>query len=384
MRVAINTLVTRGKKIGVGEYLRNLIAHLEHIDRENDYYIFTAKDTRHLFPLHAENFHEVPVNVPQNIRIFSTAATIVWLHTSFLARCRTLDVDVIHIPNTQLMLWRNPATVVTLFDLAEWRMRHHHVIRASYRKLANYMQARLSRSIVTLSHFSRNDICRFLKVPADKVTVTPAAAADLFHRPIDAAEAKALVRKTYGADGEYILSVASHMKHKNIEGILRALGHIKRRRTPSWKLVLVGKADNARRGVRKAVTDLALEKDVIFTGYVPDEHLPYLYAAAKMLVFPSLWEGFGIPVIEAMACGCPVICSNVASLPEVAGDATLFVDPHNIAEIARAITKIEDDSELEKRLRKAGPIQARKFSYRRMAEKTLDVYKRTYVSWRKL
>ncbi len=382
MQIAINTLATPSKKIGAGEYLNNLITQLQMIDQENMYYIFTARETRHLFPLENQNFKEICVNIPQGIRGVSPVARTLWLHTGFLKSCRYLDTDIIHVPNTQLILWKRPATVVSIFDLGEWHMRRSHLIRTAYRKIANYAQARLSHSIITISESSRDDICRFLKVPDEKVTITYPGVSDRFLKKIQQSEARTMIRDTYGIREAFILSVASQIKQKNITGILEAIARIRHWQNFTRKLVLVGKPGNVSSEIQRAVSRLNLEKDVVFTGYVPDEHLPYFYAAAKMFVFPSLWEGFGIPVVEAMACGCPVICSDVASLPEVAGNAAVLVNPVNISEIAGAILEIEQNPEIENRLKIAGPVQARKFSYRLMAEKTLEVYEKTYTAYK--
>jgi len=383
MKIAINTLVTPAQKVGVGEYLHNLIRELQTLDMENEYFIFTIKETEHFFSVKAKNFRKIRVNLSRNGKLPSPLIRIFWLHTGFLSQCRRLGIDLIHIPNTQLILWKRPATVVTLHDLREWRMDHSNVVRTLYRRFANLMQARLSASVLTVSESSKHDICRFLGVSEEKVKVTYEAASDRFHSPPKPEEAKALIRNEYGIEGEYILSVASLMKHKNIERLLKAVGYAKRHADFSLKLVLIGKSGDARSRIHKTVSELGLRDDTIFTGYAPDEHLPYFYTAAKMFVFPSLWEGFGLPILEAMACGCPVVCSDIASLSEVAGDAALLVNPYQISGIVDAMLRITKYPETEKRMKHDGLAQAAKFNWRKTAEQTLEVYKKIPSIFRK-
>jgi glycosyltransferase involved in cell wall biosynthesis len=367
-------LVTPAQKVGVGEYLHNLIRELQILDRENKYFIFTVKETEHFFSVKTKNFREIRVNFSHNGKLPSSMARTVWLHTGFLTQCRRLGIDLIHIPNTQLILWKRPSTIVSIMDLREWRMGHSNIIRTLYRRFANLTQARLSVSVLTISESSKRDIHRFLGVSEEKVNITYLAASDRFYNSPKPEEAKALILNKYGIQGEYILSVASFMKHKNIERLLKAVDYVKQCTDFSLKLVLVGKSGDRHSGIHKTVSKLGLKDDIIFTGYVPDEHLPHFFTAAKMFVFPSLWEGFGLPVLEAMACGCPVICSNIASLPEVAGDAALLVNPYQIAEIADAIIKITKEPETEQRMKHDGPAQAAKFNWCRTAKQTLEIY----------
>lgn len=377
MKIAVNTLVTPAKKIGAGEYLRNLLIHLQEIDRVNKYFIFTSYDTYYLFPLKNPNFIEIRVHVKQNIKGLSPILRTIWLHTGFLYKCRRLKVDLIHVPNTQLILWYHPGTISSLLDLREWRYQRSRFIRTVYRKTANLSQAHLSRAVITISKSSKDDIVRFLKISKEKITITYPGIGEHFLKKIDPKTASFVCNK-YGIEKPYILSVASQIKHKNIAGILNALADIKQQGKLMRKLVLVGKSGRASSDINQIVSALGLEKDVLFTGYVPDEHLPDLYAMAKMFVFPSFWEGFGIPVLEAMSCGCPVICSNVSSLPEVVGEAALMVEPSDTNALVKAILSLENNPELENKLRKAGPERAVQFSYQFMAQQTLEVYHKVY------
>ena len=362
MKIAINTLVTPPEKIGVGNYLCNLIDRLQAIDPVNTYYIFTAPETRHLFPLRVGNFEEICVSLPTRGGVVAALKAFLWLHTSFLSRCRSLEVDIIHIPNTELMLWTNPATVVTICDLAEWHTPKYSPLRTAYRKLANISQARHAQRVLTISESTKTDLMTILRVPKEKIDMAYLAPNPIFHSGYDREESRNLVNERFGFRGEYILSVASHERHKNVEGLLKALSIIKARRDLPWKIILTGKADSARTSIQKTIRTEHLTDDVVLSGYVPDELLPRLYSGTKAFVFPSFWEGFGLPVLEAMACGCPVICANTSALLEVAGDAAMLVNPHDPAENRRRPSRVERDRELEERLRKNGPIRARVFN----------------------
>ena len=356
MKIAISTLVTPSLKIGVGEYLRNLILHLQQLDQVNEYYIFTSKDTRSLFPLTNKNFFEIPSPIPQNAGIRSTVLTLLWIHTFFLSACRRLGIDMIHIPNTQLNCWLQTPLIATIHDLGEWHVRNRFGrFRTRYRKIANIVQAKYAKKIITISESSKKDICRYLGTDSRKVVVIYEGAAEAFREKIGKDEALQFVRKNYAIDGGYLLYVGSVKKHKNITGIIKAMALLKRQQGISCRLLVVGKKDNAYEELKKTISDLKLTKEVFFSGYVRDEELPYLYRAAKMLVYPSLWEGFGIPVVEAMSCACPVVCSHIASLPEVAGNAAVYVDPHNISAISNAILSIFENPELEGSFKKSRP-----------------------------
>jgi glycosyltransferase involved in cell wall biosynthesis len=375
MKIAINTLVTSQEKIGVGNYLSDLIDRLQSIDHVNTYYIFTAPETRHLFPIRMSNFEEICVSVPTRGGIIALLKTLFWLHTSFLSRCRSLDTDVIHIPNTELMLWKRPTTVVTICDLAEWHTLKYSPLRTAFRKQANASQARRAQRILTISERTKEDLMTILGVPEEKIDVAYLAPSPLFHEGYGREESRNLVNERFGFFGEYILSVASHERHKNVEGLLMAASIIKARRDLPWKIILTGKADTARTSIQKTIRAEHLTEDVVLSGYVPDELLPRLYSGAKTFVFPSFWEGFGLPILEAMACGCPVICANTSALPEVAGEAAILVNPHDPTEIADSLLAIECDRGLEERLRKNGPARAHAFNGWDTATATLRSYR---------
>jgi glycosyltransferase involved in cell wall biosynthesis len=230
---------------------------------------------------------------------------------------------------------------------------------------------RRADAIITISESSRRDIVRFFRVPEEKVTVTYLAA-DGRYRPEPAGvpgnEVAQLPRP-------YILSVGTLEPRKNLDGLLRAFSRA-RHAGISHKLVITGARGWGTTRLAELVRNLKLEDSVIFTGFVESCDLPHLYAGADFFVYPSLYEGFGLPPLEAMACGVPVITSNVSSLPEVVGDAALLVDPRSDGDLADAIVRLAGDAMLRNGLRSQGLARAGLFSWERTAKESMAVYRR--------
>jgi glycosyltransferase involved in cell wall biosynthesis len=205
------------------------------------------------------------------------------------------------------------------------------------------------------------------------VVVVPLAAGRQF-RPVEAAEAGPVLEK-YGVERPYILYVGALESRKNLPRLLEAYARL-RKWSARWKLVIVGARKWKFTPIFEAVQRLGLEPHVHFTDYVADEDLPALYRGAELFAFPSLYEGFGLPVLEAMACGTPVVTSNRSSLPEVAGDAALLVDPLDVEAIAGAMQRVLADEALAAGLREIGLARAAQFTWERTARETVAVYKK--------
>jgi glycosyltransferase involved in cell wall biosynthesis len=228
--------------------------------------------------------------------------------------------------------------------------------------------------IITVSQNSKQDICKFLHIGDQKVIVIPAASTKHF-RYLPQEEVSMLLAR-YGVIRPYILYVGSVEPRKNLLRMLDAY-QLLLRWSDRWKFMIVG-ARNYWKSypVAQKVEQLGLQDQVIFTGYIPDEDLPALYNGAELFCFPSLYEGFGLPVLEAMACGVPVVTSNCSSLPEVAGDAAILVDPYNVDEIADAMKRVLSDRELAQELRHLGLERAKQFSWEKTARETIAVYEK--------
>lgn len=229
--------------------------------------------------------------------------------------------------------------------------------------------------ILTDSESSKRDIVEFYRVDPDRITVTYLGSSDGF-KPIDAAIAKEALQGRYGISSDFLLYVGNLEPRKNLARLLQAFSSLKRQGKIDHQLVIVGQPAWLSSDTFEIVKRDGLTSEVVFTGYVPAEDLPFLYNAASIMVYPSLFEGFGLPVVEAMACGTPVITSFGSSLEEIAGGAALLVDPYSTSAIASALEKLASDRSLQLSLREAGLERSATFSFRRMAEQTCEVYHR--------
>jgi glycosyltransferase involved in cell wall biosynthesis len=240
--------------------------------------------------------------------------------------------------------------------------------------------ARRAAHIITVSEFSRRDLVETYRIAPEHITVTPEAAPRSF-QPADIAEIER-VRALYKIEGDYILAVGSIQPRKNLARLLAAYSDLLRARTHAKlpRLVLVGKRAWLYEETLRSVGELGLEESVTFTGYVPERDLPPLYSGALCFVYPSYFEGFGLPPLEAMKCGAPVITGNRTSLPEVVGTAGLMVDPFDKDALAEAMRRVIDDPQLRQTLRERGLIQARSFDWRETARLTLQAYERAVES----
>ena len=290
---------------------------------------------------------------------------------------RRQGLDVVHDPTgvTPFLLGTGGArAVVTVHDVFPWSCPGTSTWLECliYRRWLPRLLPRVN-AVITGSQVSRAGILRFLKVAPEKVALVSPGIAPAF-RPAGPALVEEL-RRQYGLPEHYILFVGSLGKRKNLAALLHAYAHVRSagRKEP---LVVAGPARTSYPSLRQALRELDLESDVILTGYVPDSDLPALYSGAELFVFPSLYEGFGLPPLEAMACGTPVVCSNAASLPEAAGDAALMVDPHDVAGLAGAMLSVLSGGDLRQDLRERGLARAARFTWERTARQTLAVYEK--------
>ncbi len=229
-------------------------------------------------------------------------------------------------------------------------------------------------SVLTISEQSKMDIEKYLKVPGEKITVTKLAAGPRYHQ-LDPAEIEVMLKRLR-LEQPYILYIGSIEPRKNLLRLLEAYQKLCEW-SGRWRLVIVGARSYWKSSpVAEKVEKLGLKDKVIFTGYVRDEDLPALYNGADLFCFPSLYEGFGLPVLEAMACGVPVVTSNTSSLPEVAGEAAILVDPYNVTDMAAAMRRILEDRELAGELREKGLARAAQFSWEKTARETIAVYEK--------
>lgn len=290
-------------------------------------------------------------------------------------RARQLNLDVVHDPTgvTPFLFGAGGTRiVVTVHDVFAWSSPGMSTMLDAviYRY---WLPCILRRAdiVITDSQASRRDIVQFLGVANSRIRVIPLGLSKNYKpvAPTDVMSARA----RFGLPQNYILFVGSIEKRKNVHGLLQAFAQVKKRNC-GHALVIVGARRLSDSAILEALSSLRIEKDVILTGYVPEEDLPALYAGADLFVFPSFYEGFGLPPLEAMACGTPVVTSNVSSLPEVVGDAALTVDPKDIESLAESMYRILADPGLALDLKEKGLRRAARFTWERVARETLNVY----------
>src|SRR6185436_16304439 len=367
LRIAIDAHSV-GTGLGGNEsYATNLIEALAEIDQTNCYTLYVTKRAA------VERFGNRWPNF--SVRTTLPHTPLIRIPLTLSAELRRNPVDVLHVQFTAPPFSPCPV-VVSIHDLSfehlpqtfKWRSRKQ--LRITVRR-----SAREAVHVIALSEHARRDLVETYGLAPEKVTAIPLAAADHF-RPISDDEELQRVRQTYGIVGEYILSVGAIQPRKNLSRLVDAYSRL-RRATPEGnlpKLVLAGKCAWLYEETLRTIRELQVSDSVILTGYVPDHDLPGLYSGALCFVYPSYFEGFGLPPLEAMKCGAPVIVGNQTSLPEVVGNAGLLVDPFDADAIAGAIDRVIRDSNLRAELGKKGLARAQLFDWRETARQTLWVY----------
>jgi glycosyltransferase involved in cell wall biosynthesis len=352
---------------GIGTYIRNLLRQLARIDAASTYHaICSAGDAARLAEL-GPNMRPVPTTSrPES---FGDQLVIP-------ALLRRVGAQVYHTPYAVLPLARVCPSVVTMHDCVNLTFPQYapsHV-RQLMTKARMWSAAHRSARILTVSEASKRDILKFFDVPPDKVSVIPNAIDDCFSALPPADEVQR-VRERYQLDGEFVLYVGNIRPHKNLVRLIEALYQLRESsRFENLRLLIIGDEISKYPTLRRAVHRHKLHKHVRFFGFVPDRTLAVLYRLATVFVFPSLYEGFGLPPLEAMASGTPVVTSNVSSLPEVVGDAALLIDPYDPAAIAEGIRVTLTDEALRARLISAGLARARAFSWETSVRRVREVY----------
>jgi len=289
---------------------------------------------------------------------------------------RHLRADLYHSPYYLMPYRPGVPTVVTVYDLIPLLFPQHAspMARLLFR-WTTAMALRTAAHVITISQATRRDLLAFYRLPPEKVMAIPLAADPCFY-PQPLAEVER-VRRKYTLPEGYILYIGINKPHKNLKALIGAWARVRDSQfaTHNWHLVIAGVWDSRYPKPRRRVEELGLENAVRFLGPVLEKDLPGLYAGAILFVFPSLYEGFGLPVLEAMACGVPVACSNTSSLPEVVGDAVFFFDPTKVDAIAEIIHRGLADLGLRADLRERGLRRAARFSWARTARQTLEVYR---------
>jgi len=375
MRIGIDYTSAARQSAGIGRFTRELIRAALALDEDNDYRLLVAGRQpvaeAHL-PRASRRYRlvQTPISERNLVRLWHRLQIPLPVEV-FLGR-----VDIFHSPDFVLPPVARAVKVLTIHDLSFLR-----VPECADPRLRWYLGQVVPRSVrradflLADSESTRRDLVELLGVPPDRVQVIYGGV-DAMFAPVEDAEALRRAREKYARGRPFILAVGTLEPRKNYPTLIRAFARARQAARLPHALVIVGRKGWVYEPIFAAVDDLGLHDEVIFPGFVPDEELPALYNAADVLVTPSFYEGFGLPALEAMACGTPVIVSDVSSLPEVVGEAGVRIDPRDEAGLAEAIVRVVGDSALRAGLREAGLRRAREFTWDRAARELLGVYAR--------
>lgn len=404
MRIGIDVTcagLLGGERGGIYQYILNLLLQLRKIDKKNEYILFFnfirgrhIKTSNEFFSLvRGERSKKVISRFPPQLR----------MGLKLPIELFTGRVDIFHGPAH----WTSPIlfgrSIVTIHDLAYWRMRRSiemdnpdwiqvlkrypsryeenlrlYGLRCNFlRQIKRYTFRSLEQAsmIVADSYFTKGEIIDIFNIPEDKIKVIHIGISDRY-TPIRDERLLYSVRGRYGIKNNYILYVGAIDPNKNLIPLIEAFSEVKG--SVNHRLVIAGERGWYYYILQEKAKELKLEDDVIFTGFVPDEDLPALYAGADLFVLPSFLEGFGIPVLEAMASGTPVVAANAGALPEVVGDAGILVNPFSAQEIAEGIYRLISNNQLSDQLIKKGLDRSKQFNWPKVAEETLALYEKSY------
>jgi glycosyltransferase involved in cell wall biosynthesis len=371
MRIAIDT--RRMYEFGLATYIRNVVRTLGRIDPVNEYFLVGAAPRFAQLGALPENFRTLALLNPE-----TTFANYVEMHRVIHAH----EVDLIHVPHT---FWRPLITrapfVITVHDLLDYmyRARTNNGMR---RTIHNYMTRQVmhhAARIFAVSNFTKRDVSRYFDIKPEKVEVVYNALDESFQRGHSTPAEQEVIRGRYQVDSPFLLYAGRISPHKNVARIIEAFSALKGELAkegayPDLKLIIIGDEVSKNPDIRRAVIRSGMQQDVRFLGYVSIDVLRIFFDMAKVFVFPSLYEGFGLPPLEAMAHGTPVVASNTSALPEVVGHAALMVNPENVFEISRALQRALTDQPLRERMKAAGLEQAQRFSWEVSVRRMLKVY----------
>ena len=361
-------------EFGVGTYIRNVVRTLAHLDRESKYFLIGSPDRVTECGDLPPNFYAVNLAGGDNT---------VKGNLDFRAIVRRLNCDVVHIPH---LFWvprgLSCPYVLTVHDLLEhmYGSRNASSLRRSMHFYLTRRVLRRAARVIAVSQFTRNEIEKLLAIPDARIEVVYNAIDERFLHGHATQADRDLIAQRYLVNHPFILYAGAIRPHKNVVRIIEAFSALKSELQkenlyPDLKLIIIGDDLSSHPRLRRTVVRSGVQNDVRFLGFVPIEVLRIFYDVAKIFVFPSLYEGFGLPPLEAMAHGTPVVTSNTSSLPEVAGNAALLVNPENVFEIRRGLQRVLLDSALRDRMKQRGYEQAKKFSWTTSVSRILEIYR---------
>lgn len=363
MRIAVNTrLLLKNKLEGIGWYTLETLSRIVKSHPEHEFYFLFDRPYSQEF-IFAENVHPIVINPPTRHPIL----WYLWFEHRIPRVLKKLEVDLFLSPDGFLSLSNNTPSIAVIHDI---NFKHHPKdLKYLHRIFYNYFfkkYAQKADRIITVSDFSKTDICNSYQIDPSKIDVTLNGVNNNFH-PIGL-DQQIVVRKKYSEGKDYFLFVGALHPRKNISRLLQAFDEFKKNTKSSNKLLIVGAKMWWNKTLQTSFEEMKHKNDVIFTGRKSPEELNQLYASALAFCFVPYFEGFGIPIVEAMKCACPVITSNITAMPEIAGDAALLVDPFDTNEITQAMIKLNGNNELRSELSARGQMHAQHFNWNTTAQ----------------
>lgn len=366
LRIAIDCRALGKKRTGDEVYTKNLVTNLANIDNKNQYFLLFDKEAK---------IQELGFSLPSNFKTVTILPSykLLWTMYSLPKWLRKNKVDVLHVQYiTPFWLPRDVKLITTIHDVS-WKFYPQHIKKSDLFFLNILIPTSLNKAnkIITVSQTSKDDIVKIFKISPDKIA--------MIYNGVDNIVGHAMsdnVIKKYNLPKKFIFYVGTLQPRKNIPALLETFNILNTKyQVLDTKLVIAGgKGHNYDQRIDTLVEKYKLQDKVLFPGFVDEKDLPTMYKLANVFVFPSLYEGFGIPVIEAMAMGAPVIVSNKSCLPEVVGRAGLIIDPEDSIEFAKTIYDLISNEKLRNNLIEKGHKRAKEFSWNKMAEETLKLY----------
>jgi glycosyltransferase involved in cell wall biosynthesis len=373
MRIGVNLLPFRKQLAGAGRYAKNILENLVQLDRQNKYFLFVTENNKTNFQLRADNFIQITCPLPSS----SILARILWEQFILPWQLLYYRIDILFTPSVAIPFWTPGKTVTVIHDMIPF---HKSVVKYSktrsiYIRAATINAIKKSDIIIAVSEHTKREIIEFCASPEGKILVS-LEGTDTKYQKISSKSIINEGRIKYKLPDRFILFVGTLEPGKNLQGLIEAFYQLKKENRITQKLVIVGAYGWGTQRHLELINEPILKDEIIFTGYVPDEDLPLIYNAADLFVFPSFYEGFGLPPLEAMACGTAVITSKLSSLPEIVGDAGLLINPYNTKELTDAIERVIKDEGLRAEMITKGFEQAKKFSWRRASEIIYNTFNR--------
>jgi glycosyltransferase involved in cell wall biosynthesis len=356
---------------GIRSFLYYTIEEIERIDTKNRYFLYSTGKV--FLPFEANRKPNWKIRIGKGI---SSKSSIIWLQTGFNSLAKEDELDVFWGTRHYLpFLFKGVYFVSTVFDLFYYRTPHATPMHIRFiNKVATEMTVKRSDKIIATSRATADDLINILGANPKKIRVMYGGINHKVFKPIDKGQALDYAKKKYGLQKPFILCIDIYNPRKNFEAALRAYSLLSDDVKNEYELVGAGNIARVFKpfDVEKRIKDLGLRDHVRLVGYIDHHEMPLFYSACSLFIFPSLYEGFGLPIVEAMACGSPAITSNISSMPEAAGDAAALVDPYDYEEIERNIRKILTNPTLAEEMVGNGLTHCKKFSWRNFAQEIMN------------